>query len=81
MAYTVPVTPLHLRLRELRKAAGLTQEQLATAAGVRQGTVSALETRKSKGIDFATAEALAKALGVDPHELFETTPAKRRPLR
>ncbi len=72
------MTPLRLRLREMREAKGLSQLQLAEAAGIRQGTISALETGKSKGIDFSTAEALAKALGVSPHEIFETVPAPRR---
>ncbi len=71
------MTPLRVRLRELREAKGLSQFALAEAAGVRQGTVSALETGKSKGIDFATANRLAKALGVEPHELFETAPAAK----
>lgn len=67
------MTPLRLRVRELREELGLSQQELALKAGVRQATISDLETGKSKGIDFLTAEALAKALSVAPHELFETT--------
>ena len=73
------MTPLRLRLRELRLAHGWSQHQLADAAKVRQGTVSALETGKSKGADFITIERLALALGVDPHTLFVTVPSRRRP--
>lgn len=72
------MTPLQLRVRELREALGLTQGALAQQAGVRRATVSDLETGKSKGIDFATAEQLAKVLGVKPHELFTTIPTRRR---
>ena len=72
------MTPLRLRLRELREAACLSQATLAERAGIRQGTVSALETGKSKGIDFATAEALARVLQVEPHELFASEPTTRR---
>jgi putative transcriptional regulator len=72
------MTPLQIRLRELREAADLSQLALAEAAGVRQATISALETGKARRIDFSTVERLAKALGVDPHQLFETVPAKRR---
>lgn len=41
-------------LRALRKARGMSQEDLATALGVRQGTVSAWE----KGINFPRASVL-----------------------
>lgn len=74
------MTPLRLRLKELRTAAGLSQEQLAAAAGIRQATVSGLETGQTKRVDFATIEALAKILEVEPHALFETAaePKRRR---
>jgi transcriptional regulator with XRE-family HTH domain len=76
------MTPLRLRLRELREAKKLSQLQLAESASVRQATISDLETGKSKGIDFATAEALAAVLGVEPHQLFETSkPAPKRTRR
>jgi transcriptional regulator with XRE-family HTH domain len=72
------VTPLRVRLRELREAKHWSQARLADEAGVRQATVSDLETGRSKGIDFATAERLAKALGIPAHELFETAPVRRK---
>lgn len=72
------MTPLHLRLKELRTAAGLSQEQLATAAGIRQATISGLETGQTKRVDFSTIEALATVLEVEPHALFETTPGPKR---
>ena len=54
-----------MRVRELREAKGWTQETLAERAGVRRATVNAIEMGRTKGVDFATLEALAKALGVD----------------
>src|SRR5262249_53099656 len=51
------------RLKELREAAGMTQEALARAAGLRVSTVSKLE---QKGVDpnWSTVQKLADALGV-----------------
>lgn len=60
------MTPLRLRVRELREAKNWTQTQLAEKADVRQATISAIETGQSKGVDFDVLERLAKALGVDP---------------
>jgi transcriptional regulator with XRE-family HTH domain len=71
------MTPLRLRIKELREARGWAQARLAGEADVRQATVSDLETGRSKGIDFSTAERLARALGVEPHQLFETSHARR----
>lgn len=62
-------------LRPLRERAGLTQQQLADKAKVRQATVSALETGTAAGIRRDTAVRLARALGVKPPELF--CPPKR----
>lgn len=76
--YVHPMTPLRLRLRELRTAAGLSQEALANLAGIRQATVSGLETGRTRRVDLPALERLAKALGVEPHQLFETVPAPKR---
>jgi len=72
------VTPLRVRLRELRESVGLSQAALADQAGVRQASISALETGKARRADFSTIERLAKVLGVRPHELFETVRAPGR---
>jgi transcriptional regulator with XRE-family HTH domain len=60
------VTPLSLRVRELRQALGLTQAALAERAGLQRATVNRIERHRVKGIDFSTLERLADALGVDP---------------
>jgi transcriptional regulator with XRE-family HTH domain len=51
------------RLKELRKAKKMTQQQLAQAAGIAVSTVSKLEQRDIEP-SFATAAAIALALGV-----------------
>lgn len=58
------------RLRDLRIRRALTQEELATAAGIGKNTVNRLER------DFteprpSTLRKLARALDVDPAELIE----------
>jgi transcriptional regulator with XRE-family HTH domain len=68
------------RIRELRAAAGLSQQALAKAVGVAQGRVSDWENGRAP--PKATAlPALATALGVTIGELFEPAPAKKRRAR
>ena len=50
-------------LKELRAKAGLTQEQLATAAGFRREAIARLELGQ-RAPTWATVQAIAKALGV-----------------
>jgi len=64
------MTPLTLRLRELRELKGWSLRELARRAGVRPATISAIETGQTTGIDFATLERLAKVLEVDPGYLI-----------
>ena len=72
--YIAQMTPLILRLKQLRRAAGLTQAQLAEKVGVYQGTISDHERGKATRIDLSLIERLAEALGVEPGELFRRTP-------
>src|SRR5262245_55522711 len=54
-----------IRLRGLRKAAGLTQQELANRAGLTREGIAQLETgRRSPA--WATVEALCRALQVGP---------------
>lgn len=57
-------------IRETRKAKGMTQEQLAQAAGISQNYLSQLEsgTRTSTSLD--TLKALAAALGITTDALL-----------
>jgi transcriptional regulator with XRE-family HTH domain len=70
---------LTLKLRELRERKGLSQARLAKTVGVRQATISGLETGKSRRIELDLLERLAKALGVKPAALLADTQRKRGP--
>jgi transcriptional regulator with XRE-family HTH domain len=60
------MAPVHLgRIKELRGARDWSQAELAERAGIRRATLADIESGKTKGIDFATLEAIANALGVD----------------
>lgn len=62
---------IKLRVRKLREELGLTQEQLANRVGVRQATISNLETGRASRISFKVLFKLASGLGVGPRDLFE----------
>lgn len=58
------------RIRELRRAAGLSQEELAEVAGLHRTYISSLERgRRNVGLD--NIHVLSAALGVPPAKLFE----------
>lgn len=59
-------------IREARLAAGLTQKQLAAAAGVNIRLVQKVENGEAKAANLTAKNllALADALGVDPRELI-----------
>jgi transcriptional regulator with XRE-family HTH domain len=59
-------------LRIARKIAGLTQQELADRAGVDPSLISLLESgkREIKTVAYQTVVRLARALGVEPEELF-----------
>lgn len=66
------------RLRELRKATTLTQEQLADAIGIGSDGISQIE----RGVNFTSvvhAEMIAETLGVPLHELFRVDPGEEFP--
>lgn len=71
------MTPVTLRVRELREARGLTQGALAEKAGLRRATVNRIEMGRVKGVDLRTLELLADALGVDAAMLVKHE--RRRP--
>jgi len=49
---------------------GWSQQELSDRAGVRQATISELESGKRQRIDFHILDRLADALGVEPGELL-----------
>lgn len=56
-------------VRALRGLHGLTQEQLAEAAGTTQTTISRIETGSTE-ISDALRVRIARVLQTDPHALF-----------
>jgi len=65
LLYHGAMSPVSLRVRELRAARGMSQQKLADLAGLSRGTIADLERGESRGVDFSTLEKLATALGVD----------------
>lgn len=57
------------RIRQLRKAAGLTQERLARKAGMDYKYLGSVE-RGERNVTLENLERIVKALGVEPYELF-----------
>ncbi|WP_122979277.1 ATP-binding protein [Actinoplanes teichomyceticus] len=66
------------RLRELRRAAGLTMEQLAEASGVSARAISDMERGHSRAPQARTLAALATGLGLDPGQLGDLEDVARR---
>lgn len=72
------MTPVSIRLRELREARGLTQVELADAIGVSQKTISLLESGRKPRADLDQLTDLCRELGVTMAELVPVPPRKRR---
>lgn len=68
------------RLRETRSARGLSQEDMANAAGLDRSYVGGVE-RGQRNVSLDNIYKLASALGVDPSELFRGDAQKVKPLR
>lgn len=66
---------LALNLRKLRRARGLSQEELAHLAEIDRTYISALE-RRVYGAGIDVLERLAAALGVEPADLLKPPPPK-----
>ncbi|MFT5796481.1 MAG: putative transcriptional regulator [Candidatus Azotimanducaceae bacterium] len=66
----IVVSGLNNTLKELRKVKGLTQADLASAAGVSRKTINTIEN-KVFGPSTVLALTLAKVLNVSVHEIFE----------
>ena len=75
------MTPIQVKLRELRERAGLSQRDLSVRAGVRQAAISHLETGRAQRIDLNVMERLCKALSCDPADLLNLTPGQRKRRR
>ena len=78
---TSAMTPVSLRLRELRTAKGFTQAQLADLSGVPQSTISRLEAGKLANVNLKQMQQLADALGVHAALLIAHPEAEKRGKR
>ncbi len=77
------MSPTVVRLRDLRLAQHLSQAELGRRAKVRQATISALESGKTRRLDLAVLDRLAAALKVQAVALLGWEPGApaRRPSR
>ncbi len=64
------MTPLSIRIQELREVKGWSQAELARRSGVSQSTISRLEAGTTPSIDLNNLEKLAQALRCDPGYLI-----------
>lgn len=60
------------KIRELREAKKMTQEELADKSGVSRGTISALENGSMRNTTSKTLLKLAQALGTSVEHIFFT---------
>jgi transcriptional regulator with XRE-family HTH domain len=65
-----PIEKMAAKLKQLRERRGLSQEQLAEAAGISRTYLARLETAKHDPT-LSVIEKLAKALNVKPAELLK----------
>jgi transcriptional regulator with XRE-family HTH domain len=66
------MTPIGLNVKRLREAAGMTQQALATAAGLSLSIVAQIEQGKNADPRGSTLMALANALGATVDELLRS---------
>ena len=69
MAYVLAMHPAN-RLRELRKAAGLNQSELARRTGVSQPFISQVENQLATTLDIARMRVFAREFGCSPADLL-----------
>jgi putative transcriptional regulator len=72
------LTPIRISLKDAREAKGMTQSELAEAAGVRQATISEMETGLVRRVSLDVLERLCNVLEVAPGDLLELDPPKKR---
>ena len=68
------MSPIRIRLKEVREARGLTQAALADKAGIRRATVNRIENARVTAIDLRVLEKLATALGLNAALLISHEP-------
>ena len=75
------MSPIVLRLSDIRRARKWSQAELARQSGVSQATISRIEAGKTAGVDLRTLEKLSDALDVEPADLLLRQGRKRRLAR
>jgi transcriptional regulator with XRE-family HTH domain len=65
------MTPVTLRVKELREALGWSQGELSRRSKVRQATISQIENGHAKSVSFDVLRRLARALHVDAAHLVD----------
>lgn len=63
-------------VRKLRADKGLTQTQLAEAAGLHRNTIAQLETLRMESIRLETLDSIARVLGVEISDLIAGEPPR-----
>lgn len=61
---------MNYKIKELRIAAGLTQEELARESGVNRTTISALECGNEVNVSIKLLKKLAECLNVSLNDVF-----------
>lgn len=72
------MSPIRLRVAELRQAKGWTQKELADRAGVSRQTVIRVESEGNRRLDYDVLEKLAEAFSVDAAYLIVSESKRRR---
>lgn len=72
---------LLLRLRQLRDAHGLTQEQFAEMSGISYKYYQAVEAGRKRELRLLTLERLAGAYGIEPWQLLAPAAPKTKASR
>ena len=67
-----------MRIRDLRRAAGLTQDELAERADRSTQTIAKIE-RGEIGASIETIDAISKAVGSPPAMMFPSTRTGKKP--
>ena len=61
---------MEIRLRDARKAVGLTQAELAAKTGIDQGDRSRIENGKTAGMTLDVLDRLCRALRCEPGDIL-----------
>lgn len=67
------MSPVTLRVRELREEAGLTQAELSAKTGLPIPAISRIENGHTEKIALHTIDRLCRVFDVDPGALFVRT--------